>query len=400
MKSHYHLAVCTITLIALGLLFGGCAPAAEPFDPSKGGNVSGASLDETSAGSNAIFDLVDQTAGTEIGIDFRGALTQGAVRVQITDAQGQIIWQAAASQGAFAINETATLPAAGDYRLGLVWDGPVKLTNYGLYWSKGKIAVPVVSPVALLSGAGMAAVAVGFVIYARRRKFGWKFILFGALAWAVTVALKFAWALPINSPLYQALQNNLPGWLANGIFYVYVGSLTGWFEVGVVWLVMRYTSLGKNVTWEKALAFGIGFGAVEALVLSISPLAAVIAAMSAPSSMSLGTLQSIAALNDPITALTPVWERFFTVWVHIFSNVLIFYAVGKHQARWFWLAFAFKTGIDSFAAWGQVAGLDAPGRMALLEGIVALWGLLGWYGTHRVEKVYPPLEAAEAQPGE
>jgi uncharacterized membrane protein YhfC len=400
MKNRYQLAVCAAALILLGLLSGGCAPAAEPFDPSKGGNVSGAYLDESSAGSNEIFDLAGQTAGAEIGIDFRGALTQGAVHVQITDDRGQAIWQAAASQGTFAINEVVTLPAAGNYKLGLAWDGPVKLTDYGLYWSKGKVAVPAVSPVALLSGAGMAAVTIGLIVYARRRKLGWKFILFGALAWVVSVALKFAWAIPINPLLYQALQDNLPGWLAGGVFYVYVGSLTGWFEVGLVWLVMRYSPLGKNVTWEKALAFGIGFGAVEALALSISPLAAVIAAMAAPSSMSLGTLQSIAALNDPITALTPVWERFFTVWVHIFSNVLIFYALGKHQARWFWLAFVFKTGIDSFAAWGQVAGLDVPGRMALLEGIVALWGLLGWYGTHRVEKTYPLLEAAEAQPGE
>ena len=260
----------------------------------------------------------------------------------------------------------------------------------------------VLSPIALLGGVGMLVVALGFFGYALRRHLGGRMLLWGALAWVVTVALKFAWAIPVNRPVYQALQG-LPQPLGNVLFYVYVGALTGVFEVGLTWLLLRRTRLGQSA-WGGALAFGIGFGAVEAALLAVSPLITVSMALLNPSALPAGVLEQFAILNNPLQGLAPIWERFFTIWVHILSAVLLFYGIRVRQARWFWLAFLFKTGIDAVAAFAQVSGflaLAEPGSVARIwsiEALVGLWGVVGWLGTRWVSRHFPANDAALPTP--
>lgn len=267
----------------------------------------------------------------------------------------------------------------------------------------------VLSPIALLGGLGMLVVGLGFFGYALGRRLGGRMLVWGALAWVVTVALKFAWAIPFNRPIYQAAQG-LPQPLGDILFYVYVGALTGVFEVGLTWLLLRRTRLGRSA-WGGALAFGIGFGAIEAALLALSPLITVIIALVNPSSLPAGVLEQFAVLNNPLQGLAPIWERFFTIWVHILSAVLLFYGLRVRQARWFWLAFVYKTGIDAIAAFAQVSGfinVAAPDGLAhiwIIEAFVGLWGLAGWLGTRWVRQHYPsddatlpPTPAAPAPP--
>jgi uncharacterized membrane protein YhfC len=156
--------------------------------------------------------------------------------------------------------------------------------------------------------------------------------------------------------------------------------------------------LGR-VRWGRALAFGIGFGAFEALLLGLSNVGSVLVALTAPESLPPTTLEQIAQLNSVLFGLAPVWERFFTVLIHIFANVLLFYGAVKREARWFWLSFAYKTGIDAVAAVAQLQGLVTPGDIWIIEAIVALWGIAGWFGTRWVAARYPALPAEpDAQP--
>jgi uncharacterized membrane protein YhfC len=138
-----------------------------------------------------------------------------------------------------------------------------------------------ISPVALLGGAGMILVALGFIAYAAWRHLGWAYLGLGALAWVVTVAIKFALAIPLNPEIFAALTGALPGGIGLGLFDLYVGLLTGLTEVLMVWLVMRYTRLGR-VDWNRALVFGIGFGAIEALLLGLGSFATMLTAIIAP----------------------------------------------------------------------------------------------------------------------
>lgn len=109
----------------------------------------------------------------------------------------------------------------------------------------------------------MAAVAIGPVAWRWRRSaksmFG-----FGAAAWFVTVALKVAWALPMNQLVHDGLAAHLPSALAKGIFDGYVGMLTGVFEVGLLFALARSVRRLRETSAGDALAFGLGFGGIEA----------------------------------------------------------------------------------------------------------------------------------------
>ena len=377
-----------ILLGALVLILVGCGSFEETSRPIEGASVTGATLDEVDAGTYVPFTVRVEQAGDPIGVDFRGVLTQGSVRVQLLDSEGQAIWEeAVASLGPFVVNTVVQPPESGEYQLGMAWDAPVQ-ASYSLQWKPGEVEVATVSPRALLGGSGMIAVAMGFVIYAALRKLDWGYLGLGALAWVVTVALKFVWAIPINSVVYNGLYDALPEVIAALLFYLYVGALTGIFEVAIVWLVMRYTRLGR-VPWKRALAFGIGFGAVEALLLGLSSLGTVVATLVAPGVFPLEALEQVSRLNNVLYGLAPISERFFTVLVHIWANVLIFYAVARREPRWFWLALIYKTGIDAVAAFAQFWGLETLAKIWTIEAVVVLWGIVGWLGIRWVQQRYP-----------
>jgi uncharacterized membrane protein YhfC len=376
-------------LVGLLLLATSCTGAQPPR--AEGASVTGATLSKDAAGQNMPFAIVIAQAGDPVSIDFRGDLSSGAVRVQMVDTAARPVYQQPVTAlGSFVITATLTALPVGTYYLGLAWDGPVQ-AQYSLTWRPRATDALEISPLVLAPGVGMILVALGFAAYALRRRLGIRFLLVGALAWVVTVALKFAWAIPLNTPIYAALYGALPAAIAVPVFELYVGSLTGIFEVGVTFLAVRFTRLGR-APWASALAFGIGFGAVEALMLGISPLSAGVVVLLAPASFTPGQLESIAALANPLLGLAPIWERFFTIWVHILSNLLIFYAVAVRQARWFWLAFAYKTFLDAVAAYAQLSGLVSTNYLAgiwFIEGVVALFGLAGIWGVRWLSHRYP-----------
>ncbi len=377
--------LATVVALALALvLLLGCAESSEPR-AFEGASMNGTLIKEA-AGDYMPFAVTVAQSGDAVGIDFRGVLSEGALRAQLLDASGNAVWhEEASAPGPFAFNVTLH-PPAGQYQLGLAWDGPVNV-RYGLIWKPYPVAVPRVTPLALVGGVGMLAVALGFVLYALVRRLSWQYLVWGALAWTVTVVCKFAWAIPTNAPIEQALRAALPTVVATPVFFIYIGALTGIFEVGVTYLALRYTALGR-APWRAALAFGIGFGAVEAALLGMSSLGTVLAAMVSPSMLPAGYVESVARANNLLLGLAPVWERFFVVWIHVLSSVLLFHAVAARQSRWFWLAFAYKTAVDTVAAAGQGLIASSLAGMWMIEGIAALFGLVGWLGTRWLQARY------------
>jgi hypothetical protein len=62
----------------------------------------------------------------------------------------------------------------------------------------------------LLGGVGMLLVAVSAVVLAGPGKRPlWRVLGIGAGAWALSVALKFAWAIPMNAPIRRGLEHLL-----------------------------------------------------------------------------------------------------------------------------------------------------------------------------------------------
>ena len=383
-----------IAALALVLLWvASCAPAGGEAGPVEGARITGATLDEESAGIATPLTVQVGKAGQPIGIDFRGTLVQGSVRVELVTPEGTVFWDGAFGDlGPFAANTVVEPPEPGDYPLRLAWDGPVQAV-YNLRWQPGEIEVPTVSPVILLAGMGMIIVAAGSVVYAATHKLGWTYLGLGAAAWVGTVICKFAWAVPFNPRVYDALTGALPEGMARPVFALYVGALTGVFEVVGIWLLLRYTKLGR-VPWARALAFGIGFGAVEALLLGINSLAGVLTAILAPSTLPVEVLEQIVRQSNALYIAAPAWERFFTVLIHVAANVCLFYGIARQETRWLWLAFSLKTAIDTVAAWAQFGLLATTGGLWAVEAIVAVFGIAGWLGIRWIRDHYPAFSAA------
>jgi uncharacterized membrane protein YhfC len=259
--------------------------------------------------------------------------------------------------------------------------------------SAGDLAPAAVPALALLGGIGMILVALGFAVYAGLRQLGWGALALGAVAWGASVALKFAWAIPFNSAIYTTLNQALPS-LGVALFALYVGALTGIFEVGVVALLLNYTRLGK-AAWPRAMAFGIGFGAIETLLLGVSSLSSMLAAMLI--SVAQPPPPEVAArLGNILWLFAPIVERLATIFIHMCSTVLIFYAVNTRQARWLWLACGYKTAVDAVAAaCVHIHGIDTLEHVWLLEATVILFGLAGWLGLRWLAPRYQALPIEE-----
>src|SRR5262249_20975547 len=128
---------------------------------------------------------------------------------------------------------------------------------------------------ALITGIGMMAVAIVTVVAWRARTHAsWRFVGLGAAAWAVGVALKVAWAVPTNRLILSAVKQAVGPMVGSAVGWLYIGLLTGIFECGITWLFVRATRL-RQAGRNDAIAFGIAFGAVEALVVGIASFGAV-----------------------------------------------------------------------------------------------------------------------------
>jgi uncharacterized membrane protein YhfC len=377
------------TILIGGLFLSACAAQAAP--KIEGAYVTGSTLKETSAGQRDVFNITVKDGQEKTGFDFRGTLTQGEIAFRVVDASGNVPYEKRLSGTNYMANESVALPA-GDYRLLVVWQGPVTGT-YNVEWKPGQVDIPRISPVALVPGLGMLIVGLLFSIYGIR-KGGWRYAALGAAFWAGTVIIKFVIASPANGPLYKLVSSILPGLPGTLLFSLYVGLLTGITEVLITWLFLRYTRFGQTV-WNKIIAFGLGFGGIEAILLGVNSILGIIAAMTMTNQIPPASLRSIAQANNIIYGLAPILERIFTIGVHLGCNVLLFYAALKMQNKYFWYSFALKSGIDAVAGYAQLSGnLSSTAFLWAIEVAVVLFGLVGFWVTRRLKD---PILAMEEQ---
>jgi uncharacterized membrane protein YhfC len=234
-----------------------------------------------------------------------------------------------------------------------------------------------VSPIALVGGIGMIVVALAFFGYAFVRRLGAAYVGLGALAWFVTVAVKVAIALPANPWIHQKTRLLRAPW-GDTVFNLYVGVLTGITEVAMVWLFLRYTQFGR-ARWPQVVAFGIGFGAIEALLVGAGSLVSVALAMTIPDKLPKDALEQVAQSAHLSIQLAPISERIFACLGHLATNVMLFYAVSRRAPRWFWLAFVYKSAIDAAAALylEEHTITISLARLWTMEAAAAVWGIAG-----------------------
>jgi len=247
----------------------------------------------------------------------------------------------------------------------------------------------------IVIGTGMVAVAIAFIIFARRKGGPWRYLILGALVWVVTIIVKQLLATSLEPMIYGALY--VPGelWASGSVlFYIYVGVLTGITEVLLTWLLLRYTRLGR-MPWAKVLAFGIGFGAVEALYLGFSYLISIIPAIVSPGSVSETGLNNLQLFSSPLFSFPLIVERVNAILAHIFCSALLFYGVISGQARWLWISFTFKSLLDAVVGFAYFWGTQTLPKLWTIEIVILLFGCVAWWGIWKIQQRYTQAHIAE-----
>jgi uncharacterized membrane protein YhfC len=118
-------------------------------------------------------------------------------------------------------------------------------------------------------------------------------------------------------------------------FCLYIGMLTGVFEVLAVYWVVRITTLSRY-NFKQVSAFALAFGSIEAIAV--------------------GLMGSFALPSGNGLLFAATLERIAMISIHFICCVLLFSSVRFSDLRWMWIAFAIKTLVDAMAGWFQVFG--------------------------------------------
>jgi len=236
----------------------------------------------------------------------------------------------------------------------------------------------------------MVSVGLVAVLYWRRRT-GAPLRLFfqGGLWWGVAMAPKFLMDLYITP--------SLSSWVFSGFGLVaallgmglYVGLRTGLLESAAVLLAFNREGL-NDLSVDEAIAFGIGFGALEAMFLGVPSLIQIAAFNLNPGlveSLTLDQLmQLLVQLNAPTWVVgAPIIERGFTLLAHVYATLLVYRGVKDEDSRSILTAIAYKSALDAMVPLMQwLLSSGGFGIVYVVEIWVVIMGLVGLWGSRRL----------------
>ena len=222
------------------------------------------------------FDLTVSDAAKSLAVETTVVVTQGKGRVRITDPRGKAVFDASTG-GSMRIKGQVlrTSGQTGTFRVEVIPQQAVG--NWTIRISARDVSSRIAS--LFIPAVGMIIVAMAACIAWRRWSGAkWRWFWVGAAVWFVGVVLKFAWAIPLNGPILSGLGHLLPGTAYLAVGSIYIGLLTGVFEIGVT-LIAAF--LWKKMTQDAAsgIAVGVGAGAFEAALLGGAMALAVLGAL-------------------------------------------------------------------------------------------------------------------------
>ena len=119
----------------------------------------------------------------------------------------------------------------------------------------------------LLQGAGMILVGVvAIVVWHVIKHVEIKYFLYGAALWAAAIGIKVIMDFTITQPLNSFALSVPPIVVALSVMSLYYGLRTGILECGIPYVAVIKTKLSR-VTYDEAVAMGLGFGGIEAILL-------------------------------------------------------------------------------------------------------------------------------------
>ena len=174
----------------------------------------------------------------------------------------------------------------------------------------------------------MVLVGVFSIIYWRRRSgTPEKFFFLGGCVWLLAMIPKFVMDLTVTTQLSWWLYNSFGLTLTLVLLGVYLGVRTGILKCAAVYLAIDRSEL-EQASIDEVIAFAIGFGATEAMVLGLPLLLQIATYLFNPGMLELLTwsryMEVVAQLNAPTWIVAaPLIERTFVLFAHILSVLLI-----------------------------------------------------------------------------
>jgi len=239
---------------------------------------------------------------------------------------------------------------------------------------------------------GMILVGLSSILFWRlKRHVSIKYFIFGGLVWFIAIIPKFVMDYTVT-PILRVWSVNSFGWLvALIVIGAYVGFRTGVFECGFTFLAFSKSHL-REISLDDATAFGIGFGAFEAIFIAVPSLIQIAAFILNPSLLDMlpPTQRQLieAQLSLPTwTVPAPIIERLFTLFVHLFTTLLIFISVTQRKLSYFLSAFLYKSILDALVPYIQtIVKPDTTVGIYTAEIWVAILGLVAITGTYWTRK--------------
>ena len=165
----------------------------------------------------------------------------------------------------------------------------------------------------------------GLIFLMRKRKGAGKAFAWGAAAFVVSQLL-------IRVPILQLLLPNF-AWFGAMQLYpwayrLFLGLTAGLAEETARWIAFRYLLKGKH-TLEHGLAFGLGHGGIEAMLLvGLNMIAGAVMTL---------TGQAAQFPADSGSVLVAGAERLFAMAFHVGASLLILYGVRTGRGLWYWI---------------------------------------------------------------
>ena len=340
------------------------------------------------------FEVPEDTP--RLSLDATVTLTQGKASVQVVSPKGTKLFDAGTS-GSMTLSGSSvnTGGEVGTFHVVLVPDNAVGDWTVTVRaagpFDLGRVYLMLFSAVGMIA---VGAVAVGIWRFCSRVPWRWFWV--GAAVWTVGVALKFACAFVLNRPVLGALKTGLSHDLYLAVGSVYIGILTGVFEIGVTLIAgLIWRGMAQRT---RGVAVGVGAGAIEAVLLGVLALASVVACLVTTGS----TQDEVLAATTSAASVTPLlWlagpiERVIALVCHIASRALVL--VGIARGKWGWpfaIAFVLMSAVDAVAGYLHLAGLVgrisawwmelalAPAALASIP--LLLWSIRQWPATEANE---------------
>jgi uncharacterized membrane protein YhfC len=283
-------------------------------------------------------------------------LTEGRAGVRLTDSAGEKRAEFSTGGSLQISRRVRTWGQTGTWKLEVV---PEKAVGT---WSVRVVTKSETVPIVLFLAPGLGMVFVGgaAVLWWRwQSQAKWRWFWVGAAVWFVGVVLKVVFSILLNQPILKAIDSFVPHTSYLLLGGLYVGLLTGIFEIGVT-LVAALIWRRMADDAARGFAVGVGAGAFEAILLGFGVLltSAVAITMGGPLRDRIAADVDIAANVTRLWWLGPSVERVIAIACHTSSRALVLWGVAR--GKWFWpfaAGFTIMTAIDAVAGYVHLAGL-------------------------------------------